>query len=96
MVFDWDAGNRSKCAKHGVSHAEIEQEMCNHPRMAPDPVHSVAEQRFVAVGRTDAGRAVFIAFCWRGSACRPISARFMHAREVARYVDAQGSPDDDR
>jgi len=23
--FDWDAGNKNKCQKHGVSQAEIEQ-----------------------------------------------------------------------
>jgi uncharacterized DUF497 family protein len=23
--FDWDAGNREKCRKHGVSTAEIEE-----------------------------------------------------------------------
>jgi uncharacterized DUF497 family protein len=60
----------------------------------PDPKHSAAEQRFIAVGRTDAGRAVFVAFCWRGARLRPISARPMHAREVARYEAAFGADDD--
>ena len=36
-------------------------------------------------------RAAFIAFCWRDSKIRPISARYMHAREVARY--ASGFPE---
>jgi hypothetical protein len=42
------------------------------------------------------GRPVFIAFCFRGAVVRPISARCMHAREVARHETAFGSNDDDR
>ena len=36
-------------------------------RVAPDPAHSLSEQRFIAIGRTPAGRPVFIAFCFRGA-----------------------------
>jgi uncharacterized DUF497 family protein len=95
FVFDWDDDNRAKCLKHGVSHAEIEQAICYGARVAPYPKHSLAEQRFIAVGRTDQGRHVFVAFRRRGDRVRPISARFIHAREVARYEDAQGPVDDD-
>jgi len=62
------------------------------------PEHSIAEQRFIAVGRTPEGRPAFVAFCWRGSRIRPISARSMHAREVRRYEQAFPDPrprDDD-
>jgi uncharacterized DUF497 family protein len=44
-------------------------------RVAPDPAHSLTEQRFTAIGRTPDGRPVFIAFCFRGARIRPISAR---------------------
>jgi uncharacterized DUF497 family protein len=71
--------------------------MRSGPRVAPDPVHSLHdEQRFIAIGRTPSGRHAFIAFCWRDGRVRPISARHMHAREVARYEQAQRSGDDDR
>lgn len=53
MTFDWDDGNRHKRRKHGLTLAEIEQAMRSGPRVAPDPKHSAAEQRFIAVGRTD-------------------------------------------
>ena len=57
--------------------------------VAPDPEHSTtAEQRFIAVGLTPEGRAAFIAFCWRDDKIRPISARYMHVREVTRYAEA--------
>ncbi|WP_366940810.1 BrnT family toxin [uncultured Amaricoccus sp.] len=66
------------------------------PRRArPDALGSF-EQRFIAIGRTSAGRPVFIAFCFRGERIRPISARHMHAREIARYDAAFGSEDDHR
>jgi uncharacterized protein len=87
--FDWDAGNREKCQKHGVSIAEIEAALRGDPEIAPAPRRSVAEERFIAVGRTPAGRALFIAFTLRvrngARLVRPISARYMHAREIRRY-----------
>jgi len=85
MEFDWDHGNREKCQKHGLSVAEIEYALINGARVAPDPMHSGKEQRFIAVSRAPDNRPVFVAFCWRGDRLRPISARYMHSREVARY-----------
>jgi uncharacterized DUF497 family protein len=38
--FDWDAGNRAKCRKHGVSITEIEALISANPRVAPDLKHS--------------------------------------------------------
>ena len=68
-----------------LSQAEIEFAVSHGARVAPDPKHSGTEQRFIAIGRTSEGRPVFIAYCWRGPNLRPISARYMHEREVARY-----------
>ena len=100
MQFDWDDGNRDKCRKHGLTQAQIEYALSHDARVAPDPAHSVAEQRFIAVSRTAKGRPVFVAYCWRGEKLRPISARYMHEREVARYEQdipntPPGAPDDD-
>ena len=47
--FDWDDGNRAKCQKHGVSIVEIEALFVRGPRIAPDPKHSVDENRLIAV-----------------------------------------------
>jgi predicted DNA binding CopG/RHH family protein len=57
--FDWDERNRAKCLKHGVSIAEIEALLRGEPHVAPDPRHSAAEDRFIAVGRNAQGRALF-------------------------------------
>ena len=87
--FDWDEGNRDKCGKHGVSVEEIEATLRGSPIFAPDEAHSGAERRYIAAGRTPEGRAVFVAFTLRerdGSVLlRPVSARYMHAKEAARY-----------
>ena len=54
-------------------------------RIATDPAHSAAEQRFIAVSRTAEGRPVFVVFCERGGKVRPISARTMHRKEAIHH-----------
>lgn len=87
--FDWDDGNRAKCLKHGVSAEEVESLFIRPVMILPDEPHSVAETRFKAVGRTAAGRHVFLVFTIREKKgkryIRPISARFMHRSEVKHY-----------
>jgi uncharacterized DUF497 family protein len=87
--FDWDSGNRAKCQKHGVSIEQIETLFRNGPRIAPDPKHSKEEDRMLAVGRTRAGRPLFVAFTLRSKEglrfIRPVTARYMHAKEIAAY-----------
>jgi hypothetical protein len=87
--FDWDEGNRRKCQKHGLSIREIEVLFTDRPRVAPDPKHSSDEDRFIAVGKTRAGRQVFVAFTIRTrnkhDLIRPVSARYMHAKEIQAY-----------
>jgi uncharacterized DUF497 family protein len=61
--FDWDDGNWPKCGKHGVSRAEIEDVLLNTPAVMPDP-HS-EEPRMRAIGKTSAGRYVFLVFMIR-------------------------------
>jgi uncharacterized protein len=87
--FDWDDGNRAKCQKHGLSITEIEAVFADNPRIAPDPKHSADEDRLIAVGRTSTGRPVFVAFTIRTinrrRLIRPITARYMHGKEIAAY-----------
>jgi uncharacterized protein len=94
--FDWDEGNRAKCQKHGVSILEIEDLFAQSPRVAPDPAHSVDEDRLIAVGRTSTGRPVFVAFTIRTKNkrrfIRPVTARYMHAKEIAAYDEESATP----
>ncbi|HEX4157859.1 MAG TPA: BrnT family toxin [Rhizomicrobium sp.] len=89
--FDWDAGNREKCSKHGVTTEAIEQLFLRGLIVLPDEVHSQDEQRFRAIGRMADGRGVFVVFALRqrgtGKLVRPISARYMHEKELKRYEE---------
>ena len=87
--FDWDDGNREKCRKHGVSIGEIESLFQGPISVLPDPRHSRAETRFKAIGRSERGRHILIVFTLRRkrseTLIRPISARYMHKKEIEHY-----------
>lgn len=90
--FDWDDGNFQKCQKHGVSIEEIEALFSNPiVAIAPDIKHSEAEERFLAIGMSTKGRYIFVVFTFREDReekfIRPISARYMHEKEVQRYEE---------
>ena|ERR1700722_3731520 len=90
--FDCDEGNQAKCQKHRVSIPEIEDLFAHRLHIAPDPKHSREEDRLIAAGRTSAGRPLFVAFTIRAQnkrlLIRPVSARYMHAKEIAAYDKA--------
>ena len=85
--FDWDKGNWPKCGKHGVSRAEIEEVFTGTPTVETDPFPE--EVRMRAIGKSAAGRYVFVVFMLREidgqMKLRPISARYMHEKEIAHY-----------
>lgn len=88
--FDWDDGNREKCQKHGLSIDEIEYVVSHTETLiVHDAKNSTTESRFIAIGRTQQGRYAFVAFTPRRREgrllLRPISARYMHRKEVVKY-----------
>ena len=83
--FDWDAGNRAKYEKHGVSLETIEALFARPILILPDLVHSMTERRFKAIGRAENGRLVILVFTVRGDLIRPISARYMHKKEAGHH-----------
>ena len=89
--FDWDEGNRHKCQEHGVSIAEIENLFKRPVMILPDPAHAQTETRMRAIGKTEQGRSVFLVFTIRKRGrkrlIRPISARYMHAKEIKHYEE---------
>ena len=64
--------------------AELCVDICTY-----DPAHSAIETRYLGIGKTATGRHVLIAFTYRTIGgerfIRPISARFMHAKEIQHY-----------
>ena len=87
--FDWDAANTKKCQKHGVSIAEIESLFISMPIVYPNVKHPGAEARYSAIGRNAVGRGLFVVFTFRERdsmrIIRPISARYMHQKEINYY-----------
>ncbi len=90
--FDWDDGNREKCQKHGVTQSELEAMFGGMVAIKPDLAHSNAETRLLGIGRGSDGRHIFVAFTIRTrdgkNYLRPISARYMHRKEVEHYEQA--------
>jgi uncharacterized DUF497 family protein len=93
--FEWDEANADKdWIQHQVSPGECEEAFFNHPLLAlPDVTHSKREPRFLALGQTDAGRPLFVAFTVRRQLVRVISARDMSRRERKEYDRAQTEED---
>ena len=89
--FDWDAGNRVKnVIGHAVSNKESEEAIFNRPVFFfEDEKHSLVEQRFLALGRSNVGRLLTIVFTVRESKIRVISARDMHKKERLVYENLQ-------
>ena len=85
--FDWDEGNRDKnWASHQVVFSECEEIFFNQPLVVADDLqHSELENRHYALGQTNAGRLIFLAFTIRKKQIRVISARDMSRKERKVY-----------
>jgi uncharacterized DUF497 family protein len=94
--FEWDRGNEAKCQKHGVSIAALQSAFYRTMSTFPDTIHSQSEERFIGIGKTDEERNIFIAFTLRHrdgeTFIRPISARYMHKKEVEHYEKTIAHP----
>ena len=73
--------------QHGLTQAEIEEVFAGTPSVLADPFPEEARMR--AIGKSAAGRYVFVVFMLRDidgqTKLRPISARYMHQKEIAHY-----------
>ena len=87
--FDWDEGNQRKShEKHDVSQGETEQVFFGNPLLIVEDVrHSEMEDRFHALGKTEADRLLHITFTVRAAKIRVISARDMHRKERKIYEE---------
>ena len=87
--FDWDDANREKnWHQHKVAWWECEEVFFNQPLYVyPDERHSLKEERFYALGRTNSSGLLFTVFTRRRSKIRVISARDMHKKERKVYLE---------
>ena len=90
--FEWDEGNLTKnWDSHQVSSSECEELFLNVPLVLADDIrHSANEARYYALGQTNSGRLLFVAFTVRGTHIRVISARPMSGKE--RQIYGQANP----
>ncbi|MBI2954401.1 MAG: BrnT family toxin [Chloroflexi bacterium] len=80
--FQWDKGNLEHIGKHEVDAAECEQVFFNRPLVInQDETHSQTEERFRALGQTNAGRLLVMIFTVRNSQIRVITARDQSKKE---------------
>ena len=91
--FDWDSSNTFKSeTKHGLFRDVIESFFQGKIWVAPDLKHSHEEDRFLALGFGPNEKPMIVAFTFRFKAglklIRPISARYMHAKEASKYEQA--------
>ena len=91
--FEWDEGNLTKNSKHAVEMSEMEQVFFNQPLIiASDLAHSSVEDRYHALGITNADRKLHLTFTIRqdGTHLRVISARDMSRKERRIYEEKSG------
>ena len=74
--------------REGFAAAEAEEVLLNDPLCQVDERHSRAEQRYLALGMTNDGRHLLVAFTVRRNLVRVISARPMSRRERLAYEKA--------
>lgn len=93
--FDWDDGNIGKnWPSHQVTDWECEEVFLNQPLVVRSDVgHSLQELRYFALGQSNRGRLLFVAFAVRRRLIRPISVRDMTTREKRAYEFTKEDPD---
>ena len=87
--FQWDEGNIDKnLIPRGVTFLDCEQVFFNLPMVSYEGIkHSQTEKRYFALGKTDAGRFLFVVFTVRNKQIRIISARDMNKKERQVYIN---------
>jgi uncharacterized DUF497 family protein len=79
--FTWDDENLAHIAHHGVSPDEVEEALVEEPLVLRGP-----DDRYLAYGRTEHGRWVFVVYVTRPRGrVRVLTARDMTEREKRLY-----------
>jgi uncharacterized protein len=85
--FDWDEFNAQKnWERHGITPEEAEEIFFHEPLIVrTDVQHRGTEKRHYALGQTNSGRLLFVAFTIRSKSIRVISSRDMNRNESEAY-----------
>lgn len=86
VSFEWDDANTKHIARHNVTPNEAEEVFLDIKNVLNEDVeHSIAEDRFIIIGKTKKGRLLYQVFTRRGNKIRVISARDINKKEVELY-----------
>jgi len=91
LNFEWDFDKaKANLKKHGVSFDEATTVFIDPFSMTKsDPDHSVDEQRYIDIGRSDEGRVLVVVYTERGTNIRIISCRKVTNSERKLYEKNQ-------
>jgi uncharacterized protein len=91
LTFEWDSRKaRSNLAKHGVGFEEASTIFGDPLSLTIlDPEHSLAEKRFITMGRAFNGKLLVVVHTDRGDNIRIISARRASRRERTFYEEVE-------
>ncbi|OGY08776.1 MAG: hypothetical protein A2782_02195 [Candidatus Blackburnbacteria bacterium RIFCSPHIGHO2_01_FULL_43_15b] len=91
--FEWDRGNLEKSRhKHGVTARETEEVFLDKDVGIEDDIkHQEIEKRYIAIGKTQKERLLFIAFTVRNHQIRVIPARVANKKERRLYETKENS-----
>ena len=89
ITFEWDSRKaRSNLVKHGVGFDEASTVFGDSVSLTiPDPEHSLAENRYITMGKAFNGKLLVVVHTERGDNIRIISARRASRRERQRYEE---------
>jgi uncharacterized DUF497 family protein len=85
VEFDWDEANTAHIARHGVRPEEAEEALTDPRRLVLRIRSQRGEERWAALGTTEAGRILFVVFTRRRGRVRAITARDATPEEKRRY-----------
>jgi uncharacterized protein len=87
LTFEWDLPKaRTNLVKHGIAFEEAATIFGDPSSLTvPDAEHSLAEKRYVTIGRAFAGKLLVVVHTDRGDNIRIISARVASRRERKFY-----------
>ncbi len=84
--FEWDKGNLDHIKKHKIRYEDCEEIFNNKPLLVKkDQRHSQMEERFEVLGKTNAGKKIFLVYATRRSKMRVVSARDQSKKERRFY-----------
>lgn len=89
LSFEWNEEKASvNHDKHGVSFEEGVTIFHDPLSISiDDPIHSVNEQRYIDIGRSENGRILVVSYTERGKSIRLISCRKATRKERRQYEE---------